>query len=35
VNKALPIFWAPYYFSALGDLSLLYEVYGFKLSRLN
>jgi len=24
VTKSLPIFWAPYYFSARGDLSLLY-----------
>ena len=28
VSKALLIFLAPHYFSACGDLSLLYEAYG-------
>ncbi len=27
--ELLPIFWASYYFSAPGDLPLLYEAYGF------
>ena len=29
VSKALPIFWAPHYFCACSDLSLLYEAYNF------
>ncbi len=29
MSKLLPIFRASYYFSALGDLSLLYEAYDF------
>ena len=28
VSKALPIFWAPHYFCACSDLSLLCEAYG-------
>lgn len=29
VSNMLPIFWAPYYFCASSDLSLLYKVYDF------
>jgi hypothetical protein len=29
VSKALPIFWAPHYFCACSDLSLLCEAYDF------
>ena len=29
VSKVLPVLWAPYYFCAYSDLSLLYEIYGF------
>jgi len=30
VSKSILIFWAPYYFCASSDLSLLYEVYNFQ-----